>query len=156
MAMPVAAVTIEGPKLAFTFSNGTILAYDVTRLSPEMLVRAAVHGVNQKGRDSYAGALKKGWSVEECAAECNRVLSNVFDSENWNSGTRGGGNVVIAMAAVLNETVEDSQEVWDNATDNQRKAIRADKAIRAELARMEADRLSDAETSLDVTALFAK
>lgn len=80
-----ATVAEEGQKLTWTFANGKVLTIDVGSLPSEIMLKAAVHGVRQKGSDCYAGDE----SADTAYDSCKEVLETLV-AGTWNTKREAG------------------------------------------------------------------
>lgn len=92
-----ATVTETGQLLTWTFANGKVLTCDVSALPTDIMIKAAVHGVRQKGSDCYAGDE----SADEAYDSCKDVLETLVAGQ-WTSKREAGEKV----SPLFNEAVE--------------------------------------------------
>jgi len=85
--VPKAKVEVSGRVLTFAFANGETRTMDVEQLAKVIRERAEVHGIEQKLRDSYAGAK----SADEAVGLFDKVTDHLTDpiDPKWNAGRDG-------------------------------------------------------------------
>ena len=132
----------EGCPLAVvvTFDNGTSVRLPLAALSPEILNEALAHGLSQKLGDSYSGA--KGdtaWAQAQCEATVESLVAG-----DWNR--RGaGGDVDLASALIALFPDREPDEVREKVSamsPDDRSAMSRQPSVKAELARIRAERLA--------------
>ena len=124
----------------FDFSNGTSIDALLTGIPFEIKERLAIHGLSQKLGDSYASAGDKGWSVQDCADTMAEVLRNLQDGV-WSAAGGSGVNILAeALARLSGKTVEEAVEVIGRMTDDQVKVIAKRPDVKAEVAKIKAER----------------
>jgi hypothetical protein len=80
-----------------------------------MLVRLAIHGISQKGGDSYAGAANEPDPMAYAAASIKETLEGIM-ANVWRVTSAGGARVTLlarALARVTGNTPEAAQGVVD-------------------------------------------
>jgi hypothetical protein len=146
-----------GKVLSFTFGDGTVVSLDLAELSDEMQEELMIHGALQKIGDSYSSA---GGDYAFGIANAERVVANLRAGE-FNAGrTAGGaqkpsGELVTALATLQNKSVEEVTSALENATDDQKKAIRAHPAVKAKIAELRAAKAADALAKAGDTGILA-
>ena len=94
--------------VTFTFTDGETKSLNLSELSPEMVTQLALHGIAQKGGDSYSGA--KADELDVAKAKLDNVFSALRDNR-W-STVRAGGPVATDLArAISNVTGRGLAEV---------------------------------------------
>ena len=162
--MKIATKTDAGSSAIFTFANGEVVTCDVETLPHDMLIQLAVHGMKQKGGDSYAGADEKGLSVADCAAGVREIWAGLQKGV-WSQAGGSGVNInAEALARVTGEDIADCVRIiagMDKAAikelvkrPDMKAAILAIKVERA-AARADAAKGGDVDSS-DLGALFKK
>ena len=135
--------------LRFMFATGETLVAPLETLAPGMVTRLALHGLEQKLRDSYSGA-----DPEECAGLAQKVWDNLSKGV-WTSrppggvGTSGKKLLVRAVEAVLRESGKpvpaELAETIDSLSRSERAKLRADPRVAVKLAELK----SGGESVLD-------
>ena len=94
--------------VTFTFTDGETKTLNLSDLAPEIVTKLALHGLAQKGGDSYSGA--KAEELDIAKAKLDNVLSALRESR-W-STVRAGGPVATDLArAIANVTGRTLAEV---------------------------------------------
>lgn len=131
----------------FAFVGGETFDLNVSELAENIQKAALIHGLTQKGRDSYAGAK----TVEEAKGLFSKVFDNLLKGE-WTGRAEGGVReepVELLAQALLN--VQTAKGVKDltlegmlarvKATDpDKRRKIRAIPEVAVELAKLKAEK----------------
>ena len=122
--------------LRFSFGNLTNVDIDLTDLSEDISSQLLVHGLTQKGRDSFAGA---GGNFEEAIGSVTKVFDNLL-AGNWTASRASAGDskprtteLAEAIANLKGLSLESVQKAVEAATDDQRKAWRKNPAVSAEV-----------------------
>lgn len=84
--VPKATVTVEGTVLTFAFAHGETRTFDGASLSTDLQTRAMIHGLEQKIRDSYAGAK----TSDEALGMAEKVMDTLRGGE-WSAKREGSG-----------------------------------------------------------------
>lgn len=147
-----ANVTTNGNVLTFTFASGNTMNVDYDKLTDAMKVRSGLHGLEQKFRDSYAGAE----SADEAYGMAQKVMDHVFDptEPKWNSGREGGPSedsldllaqaIVIASEAKGKTRKLDNIRVFLDTIDKAGRAkLRTDPGVMVALATLKAAKATD-------------
>lgn len=163
----VATKSIEGTTVTWEFpSTGEKISQDLAALPDEIKTRLALHGLSQKGGDSYAGL---GSEIEKAAEALKRVLADLT-AGNWAaaraSGGGGGPRVTLLARAIVRAMTDagrsDVPEIADiveslsEMDDETKKALRADSAVKKAMATIKyedalakQDEESDGPSALD-------
>jgi hypothetical protein len=155
----IATVTDAEGVLTFSFTNGKVHTFDVNAAPTELIARLAMHGAEQKLRDSYAG---KGTDPEVARGFFLKVLDNlnagVFTAARTGE-PREEPTALLARAVVAalgkagkNKTVEEVTAVLEGMDKAGRAAWRRNPEIAAELAaiRAQAGKPTDLASIADV------
>lgn len=130
------AVDTESKSVAFTFVNGMHRRIKLDELSADIQTQLALHGLSQKGGDSYSGAETVTEAVERFNSTIDMLLAG-----DWTAGRSATGGVwVDAIAQAAKVTREEALEKWNDADDALRKTLRAHPAIKAAKAAIELER----------------
>lgn len=130
-------------KITFEFSDGRTLSVAVSELSPEIARRAAMHGLSQKGGDSYAGAETVDEAYDACESTLNALRNGVWTTRTVGEGGVRGTMLVEALyRATKHEgrTMDDCETLVADMSDEQKKGIRLLPAIKAQLDAIAAER----------------
>lgn len=134
----------EGIEIAFT--DGRSVKVEFESLSPAIMEKLAAHGLAQKLGDSYSGV--KG-NIDEAYAECSSVADALLQGE-WNR--RGEGVGTILAEAIANLTGKKLAEVIAKLSEKskeERDEIAKDVRVKAEVARIRAERLTARAAEVD-------
>lgn len=155
MATKKASKEIIGRKVIFKWADETTDELSLDELSDEMIVRAALHGLSQKGGDSYSQST----SVAEAKAMFYEVKSAIYAGD-WNrKGGASGGIYVEALARATGNTIEDALIAWNKMDDATKAATKKHPDLKAAKAEIELERAkaaakaSKASKSVDVKPL---
>lgn len=155
--------------VAFTFPDGHVETIRLSELPREMVERLAVHGLSQKGGDSYASA---GNEDNPLAAAKEWLAATLKDlrAGAWRVTTAGGFRATMlakALARVTGRTVEEAQSVVDVNSDLDDdgkpsekgkawlKSMRANEQIKAATAAITLEEQKAKEAKLKATAAKA-
>lgn len=141
---PKATVAVEGFVLTFAFTNGETRTLDAMTLAQSIRDRAIVHGLEQKIRDSYAGAK----SSDEALGMADKVLDTLRSGE-WSAKREGGvaeGSIEILARAMVNAWAAKGIEkpydavlaIVQGMTKEDRAAVRSRESVAIELAKLKA------------------
>jgi len=130
-------VNVETQSVSFEFEDGETAVYELSRLSPAMVVQLALSRLKNKLGDTYAGDKIR---AKELVANC---FQNLLDG-NWSVRGEGGTRVtqlvralVMKLAAEGKEITEaDAAEKLKDLPDETKKALAA--ALVSELAQVKA------------------
>lgn len=132
----------EGTVVTFAFGDGEALTLDTNELSQEIILELAIHGIKQKGGDSFAGAAGDYKFAKEA---CKRVLDalragefNAGRAAGTGSGTAKNGELAEALAAIQGIELADATQMIDALDEEVRKQVRAHPQIKAKIAEQRA------------------
>lgn len=126
--------------LKFIFGNGKVLEVDINTLSAKMKLKAAVHGINQKCRDSTASCSKTN-DYATAWANINETWESIAVHDSWNrNGVSVDSDLVAALAQVKSWTVEKADEVVGKLDEDQMKLLRASPAVKAAMLKIKSER----------------
>lgn len=133
-------------QLAFKFGNGTVVSIDLNELSEDISGQLLVHGLTQKGRDSFASA--KG-DFTFAIAQLEKTFDHLRDGQ-WNASRASGGDgtpriseLAEAIANIKKLDLATVQTAVAGAEDEQRKAWRKNPSVAAEILRIRAKKAQD-------------
>lgn len=134
-------VSVEAGTVTFDFENGKSAAFDLSKVSPEIMRRLALHGASQKVGDSYAGA---GESADPAAYAEQAVAETIAQlyAGDWRVTAAGGPRVsdlATAIARLSGQSVEAVTEQLAKASDEQKKELRKHPQVAATLAAIKAE-----------------
>ncbi len=157
--MPKKSIDVEAQRVSFVFGEGeaaeTVVA-SLSDLPQEIIVQLALHGLSQKGGDSYAGAKAATAELDiEPEAWAKGQVESVLEqlrAGNWAVRTGGGGAQVTdlarAIAEATGEAVESCVERVAESDKETKAALRKHPEIAPILARMRRERAEAKEAQL--------
>lgn len=143
--------------VTFTFGNGKVVECNVNEFNEDTRKQLMLHGMSQKGGDSYAGA--KGNFAEAIAS-----VQDVIDQLKlgvWRAA-RGEGDarprlaeLAEAIARIKQVAIEAATKAVEAGTDDQRKSWRSNAKVKAVIAQIRAEKAAKAleeagEQALDI------
>jgi hypothetical protein len=138
--------------LAFQLGNGLAVELWADNCSDEIREAAMMHGFNQKVRDSAAGFSKTS-DYSGAFSAMQAVVDNLLGGL-WNAkGGTGIGDMVQAIANLKKIEIEEAQELIEGLDDEQFKVVAGKPAVKAEIARIKAERakkIADASDADDL------
>jgi hypothetical protein len=142
--MPKKIVNVEAQSVSFEFEDKSVLTIALSELSPATVIRAALHGISQKGGDSYAGAKDEADPIAFAKAQVADVIRNL-QAGDWRAASTGSGGSRIsdlakALAAATGKPVEEIHESLAEATDEQKKEFAKIPKVAAHLQRIKAEK----------------
>lgn len=147
--------TIDAERNTVTFDfidGGSPLVCDMSKLPPHIVARLALHGLNQKVGDSFAGP------DTDARHEASSTFSELVAGQ-WTM--RGTGEpkaptlLTEAVMTVVNRqrgalqppqapvTIEQTRAFLEEMSDEDRKAMKSEPAVAAEIAKITAERARD-------------
>lgn len=133
---------IDASAVFFNFGNGEVLSLGMSQLNTEMQQRVALHGINQKVRDSFAGA--KGDYTKGIEA-AKGVIEQLLQGQ-WRAA-RGEGEAkprITELAAAISRLkgieLDVATAAVQAADDTKRKEWRAHPKIKAAIAAIRAEK----------------
>lgn len=152
MGMKFLQVVQKDGELSFQLGNGLKVELRPEDCSDEIREAAIMHGFNQKVRDSAAGFSKTS-DYSGAFAAMQAVVDNLLGGL-WNAkGGSGIGDMVQAIANLKKIEVEEAQELIEGLDDEQFKVVAGKPAVKAEIARIKAERakkIADASDTADL------
>lgn len=152
-----AADVAEG-RLTVTFADGSSRTLNVRDLDPGMVIRLALHGAEQKGRDSYAGAKeaiaegKATDAVTYAKEQANRILDNLEAGVWAERATGDGGDLARALSEVTGRPVAEVAAAIKGKSDEDKAKMRANPKVKAVLLRLAAERAAARANAAKATA----
>ena len=129
-------VNADTMSVTFTFANGNSRTVKVLDLPQQIRDMLMLHGLSQKGGDSYSGAE----SVSEAEEKFNSTIDQLIAGD-WTIGRSATGGIwVDALAAAAGVSREEALEKWNAADSDTRKSLKAHPAIKAAKAKIELER----------------
>lgn len=137
-------VDVDAGTVTFEFTNDETVVFELSSLDEAGLKRAALHGISQKGGDSYAGIK----SADDAQKSLVATLEAVEKGE-WNTRTPGEpriGVLVMALARAAGKTEEEAKAVIESLDDDTKKALAKDPAIKKAKAEIALEKAQKAES----------
>jgi hypothetical protein len=131
-------VTEDGLSVRFAFRNGVVR----TALVPfgsSVLNQAALHGLNQKFGDSFAGVD----DVEDCILTFDKLAESVVTKEEWtqarvSDGMAGTSELARALVKVTGQPVDAVKATLATLDKDQKAALRVQPEVLAAIAELRA------------------
>jgi hypothetical protein len=159
------AVNVEAQSVTITFEDGSELVMSLSELESDIITQLALHGLSQKGGDSYAGD-------KDRAQELASAVWDNLKAGNWSVRGEGGPRVTQLVRALVMKLAAAGKEITEadaaakvaELDDDSKKALQAalapelaqvkaaDAAAAAERAKKKAESTED--TGIDVAALL--
>lgn len=156
---PFCKKTIDYDKetVTFAFGNGQTRTIALEELADEYIRGQALHGISQRGGDSYAAA---GGDYAFALGNLDRTLANiragVVRSVRAEGGsTKGFTELVQAVASLMSMPMEEVISLLENASPEVKKALRADLAVKAKIADIRAEKAKEAAAKAGTGGLAA-
>lgn len=145
--------------LTFDMEDGKeALSIDLNSVSKEALFRLAIHGASQKIGDSAANAAKQenpaAWAREQ-VAETIAQLKAMTSYADWRATGTGGPRVTdlaIALSRITGKPLDHVVEQLDALDDEQKKVYRNKGKVKAELAKIAAEKAAEKAKKLAAAA----
>lgn len=140
--MAKANITTTNGSLVATFATGQVIEVNPSELSPDIQRRLMLHGLEQKIRDSYAGATAEGaYGLAMKVVESLRAGQwSQRGATSPSAGARGKKLLAMAVAELLRSegkpVPEDLEERIEALSLSDRAKLRAEPRIAAIIARM--------------------
>lgn len=145
----IAKKVIGDTFVRFEFADGEYIQCDVRDLPNDIKDQLVLHGLSQKGGDSYAGAE----SVKEARVSCQTVVDNL-KAGIWATKASKGGKIVEALSRATQRPFDECLEKWHGMDEAAQKELRKHPAIKKALAEIEAERAASlAAAAADAPAL---
>lgn len=128
---------------SFAFTNGKSVDGSLSDFSADMQKNLALHGVMQKGGDSYASVAG---NVELAYQNCSEVVEQL-KAGIWAGGTEGGPRIkdlAEAIARIKGVDVEKATAAVTAATDELRKQWRSNPKVKSVMATIAAEKAAAA------------
>ena len=152
------AIMGEEKKVGFAVANleveygdGNKRRIEVANLSPEILSAALIHGLRQKLGDAAAIARNTETGASATLADKIAAVEEVAQrliAGQWNKTQAGAGAakttlLIEALAVMAKKPVAEMAELLKGKTDDEKKALRANHKVQAEIAKIEAKRAAE-------------
>lgn len=160
MAASIATISIDSERgaIAVAFTDGEERVISLSDLSEAMQLQLALHGLNQKLRDSYSGFGRKYGieAVDMAKSTVDRTIETLKAGE-WSArqGSGGGARMSIwveALAEVLNVDVGEAAQRYADLGKEAKAAVRGHPDVKRAKVRLEAER-ADKEGDADAPDL---
>jgi hypothetical protein len=136
--------TLDKPANAAEDFVAEKLAFDLSAVNEETLIRLALHGASQKIGDSYAGAKDSGEDpLAYTKSAIEETIKQLYEGK-WAVTRTGSGAprvsiLVLAYAKVKGITPEESLEVVGALDEEEKKVLQQNKKIAAAIAGLRAE-----------------
>lgn len=142
---------LDSKLVEFTFDGMDPIQVAIGDFSKDVQLHFALHGISQKLGDSYSSC--KG-VVADAHAAFQATLEQLKNGE-WRAA-RGEGEskprsteLAAALARIKNISVEDAAKALDEASDDQKKALRSNERVKAVIAVLRAEKAQAKLEKLD-------
>ena len=102
---------LKAKTVEFEFTNGHLITVALKELNKDIVTNLALHGLSQKGGDSYAGAK----TVDEAEERCETIIERLKEGE-WIKPRESAGprpsmviDAVVAALEAQGESVDDTR-----------------------------------------------
>lgn len=125
-----------------------VIAFDLTKVDQNTLLRLALHGASQKIGDSYAGAKESGEDPIKYAHEAvSETIKQLYEGK-WSVTRTGSGAprvsiLVMAYARVKGITEDQALELLGDLSDDDKKELQKNKKIAAAIALIRAEQAAE-------------
>lgn len=143
--------------VGITFTNEEVVTVRLDELSPEIVVQLALHGLSQKLGDSYSGEKDLVVAKGKVEAVAKRLREGDWKAVREGSGGGRITDLAKALAVITGRELAEAVEVIEGMGKEEKKALRAHAQIKAELARITAERAAKAVVDApeaDLGAMF--
>jgi len=151
----VKKVETVGSVITFTFMNDAVRKFDFAQLSDDLRLKCALHGLEQKARDNFAGVAKDAAEsnadpVALAVAYTDELIDQLFTQSRWTSERAKGepretpidilAQAIVAVASAAGKTVpvESAKAVLDKMSKEDRRALSGKADIKAAVAQIRA------------------
>jgi len=137
-----ATKTVDGDIVTSTLGNGKAFSFDLSSYTDEVIHGLALHGLGQKIVDSYAGAKGDFAYAEDKLTTLSTQLTNgeLRAVRAPGEAKPKSTELIQAVANLQNLSIVDAGAAVDALDEDQLKAVRAHSAIKAEIARIRAEK----------------
>ena len=138
----------QNGELSFKLGNGLTVEITPSECSDEIREAAMFHGFNQKIRDSAAGFSKTS-DFSGAFSAMQSVVDNLLGGL-WNAkGGNGIGDLVQAIANLKRIDLDEAQGLVEELDDEQYKVVMGKPAVKADIARIKAERAAKVAEAAD-------
>lgn len=142
----VATKAISGNYLTISFVGGETLECDLSRLTPEIVTRLAMHGLSQKVGDSYASAESVTEAAESARAQWDGLLGGEWATRS------GGGILAAALSRATGKELAECVDAVRRLDDKQKRKLSGDARILTAIAEIRKERAGG--STIDLAAMF--
>ena len=141
----------------FKFENGEVVEAMLADHPQHIINLFAIHGMGQKYGDSYAGRVKKKWSISDCISNLKNLMATCA-SGDWSQGRAStGGKLLLAFVrAMPDHEYEEVRDLFDAMSKEEKDDLKAHPEVKAALAAIaaeEAAKAAEAAKEADTTSL---
>jgi hypothetical protein len=146
----IKTVDVENGSITFEWPDATKHTVNINDLSNDIMHRLALHGLSQKLGDTCAGAE----SIVDALVKWKQTWENLKEG-TWRTGGGNGGIMAEAIARVTGKDITDVIKVLAGLEQPEKNRLRQDRRIKAEIARIQLERLGDvADGSEELRSIF--
>ena len=157
-------INSEAGTIVFDFGDAGSATFELDKVPAEVQRQLMLHGMSQKGGDSYAGAkaacADSGANPEEWAlGQVTAVIQQIYDG-NWSVRASGGSSGSVtdlakALAEVSGSELQDCVTRLGDASKEEKAALRKHPGIALVLARFREERQAAKKAALEEQAANA-
>lgn len=147
-------VTEQGLLVRFGFNTGAIKTFLLERSSP-LLDQAALHGLNQKFGDSFAGLDDTDDMLEAFDKVAETLQKGEWANRRVSDGLAGSSVLAKALVKHTGQPIEKVKAILSGMSAAEKVALRRDPAVAAVIAEIEAAKTKKA-SAVDTSALLGK
>lgn len=135
-------IDVKAGKVTWTFGNGNVYVITLDEIPEDTQIHCALHGISQKGGDSYASA---GGDYAFAESALTTTLGNLrngtFNAVHQSDGaSKGNGELAAALVRLNAATMEEATTLLDTASDAVKKALRTNPEVKVALADIRAEK----------------
>lgn len=137
----VKAVNVEAQTVTFYVRNGQAYVFDLAKVSPEILIRLALHGAAQKIGDSAASLEEEGDIFEAIEETGERVTRGEWDAERAKGEFSGISDLIRAVMAVTGKDAETVRATLKKMSPAEKTQLKGNSKVKTELDRIHQEKL---------------
>ena len=132
--MKIASKTVVGTTLTFAWADESTTVVNLEDFSPELIERAAMHGLSQKLGDSYSGIK----NVDDAQFAMREVIESL-SAGDWNrKGEAAGGVWIEAIVQASGQAIADVVAKWAEMDDAAKAAVKKNPQVKLAKAMIDA------------------
>jgi len=135
-------ISIEDGTVTWLFGNGKSYSISLDEIPEATQTHCALHGISQKGGDSYASA-GGDYAFAESAlvTTLGNLRNGTFNAVRQSDGSsKGNGELAAALVRLNAATMEEATALLETASDEVKKALRTNPEVKVALADIRAEK----------------